>query len=70
MAEAELGIWNIPDPSKGQDIATSYPANTLRKSNVILGLHFGNLPKLLSVDVMVRNLIEIPTLKLLFRKQT
>ena len=28
-----------------------FPANTLRKSNVILGLHFGNLPKLLSAEV-------------------
>ena len=51
MTEAELGIWNTPDPSKGHNIASSYPANTLRKSNVILGLHFGNLPKLLSAEV-------------------
>ena len=51
MTEAELGIWNTPDPSNGHNIASSYPANTLRKSNVILGLYFGNLPKLLSAEV-------------------
>ena len=32
------------------------PVNTLRKSNVILGLYFGNLRKLLSINVMLRNL--------------
>ena len=30
-----------------------FPANKLRKSNVILGLYFGNLRKLLSANVDV-----------------
>ena len=31
----------------------AYPANTLRKPNVILGLYFGNLRKLVSANVDV-----------------
>ena len=31
------------------------PANKLRKSNVILGLYFGNLRKVLSSNVVLRN---------------
>ena len=37
-------------------ILTFNPANTLRKSNVILWLYFGNLRKLLSANVVLRNL--------------
>ena len=37
--------------TKSITITRYYPANILRKSNVILRLYFGNLRKLLSADV-------------------